>query len=909
MLLTISLCFPTAVIAQFEEQRLIRLSDIAEAHLAQDFVVYGRACKGRAPVNNTDASCDEYIGEGASDAGIVENVTYRHIPNSQLKSERSLERVPDLETFFDFGGTLELLTTDLTLRKYDLVISELMWGIDKGLRDTEGSITIPNPNYNPNILQDQNNPKTITITVPEIRNQETQWIELYNTTDTEITAELYFLFMPFRSHPVRENDTVKIDGISYRVLDAVDTLFNGLWRLPGKSGKRPTTAFVSAYRNIDYQTVEDTNFTRRTQLSGIPFGFDPDGWERTPDRGRRNTELRVVTEGSIVEIPCIATPGTKHVPSMFFERLDRLPVRANTVVINEVRNDTSTENVDWIELKNISNGIVQLENWELSIVTGVGEDNDLVDLPEYELNPGEILLLVNEDPWFTPIIGGINIIGEKAHFLEESSRSYFVDTRLNLPNTGRFVILLRSESDQNRRDRAIQDYAGNGFFVDTSSHFSTGFWPRVGQLIPTDVADFGENTFASPNNTWARIRYQRNDGHHKDAWEVVEAKGGLGYDPGAELLNSPGTPGYDNNAVKTQLENKLSPKPDAEYDDGEISISEIMYDPGANRNRVQWIELYNSSMTQAINLKGWELEIRNLLDEEGRYVRGSFEFDDAVILPNQTLLLVSEKAGTDVPSNRVYDLYRRHRRELRLTRRSDLLLSPTAFYLKLTDTVDPELQGDDVVVDEVGNFDVVGDKRDKLWELPPVSPERRRSVVRLYGGLFKPDKVGLDGKPSPPDDGMKAEGWRRFSAKGLSMSFYGARDDLASPGYRMGGPLPVALSSFRPVRLETGEVLIKWRTESELENAGFNILRSECRAGDFTVVNIKGIIPGHGTSSEHHDYQWTDTMAKPNVIYYYRIEDVSFDGVRQTLATVRLKGHVSAKGKVFQKWGDMKTHG
>ena len=134
-------------------------------------------------------------------------------------------------------------------------------------------------------------------------------------------------------------------------------------------------------------------------------------------------------------------------------------------------------------------------------------------------------------------------------------------------------------------------------------------------------------------------------------------------------------------------------------------------------------------------------------------------------------------------------------------------------------------------------------------------------------------------------------------------------DDLANPGYRRGGPLPVTLAGFRPVRTQSGEVLINWRTESELNNAGFNILRSESesRAGDFRVINVKGIIPGHGTSSEQHLYSYTDTTAKPNVIYYYRIEDVSFGGTRQTLATVRLKGDVSPAGKLTTTWSSLKA--
>ena len=102
-------------------------------------------------------------------------------------------------------------------------------------------------------------------------------------------------------------------------------------------------------------------------------------------------------------------------------------------------------------------------------------------------------------------------------------------------------------------------------------------------------------------------------------------------------------------------------------------------------------------------------------------------------------------------------------------------------------------------------------------------------------------------------------------------------------------------------------MLIRWRTASELNNAGFNILRSETRAGDFSVINVKGIVPGHGTSSDQHLYSYTDTTAKPNVVYYYRIEDISFEGVRQTLATVRLKGDISAAGKLTTTWGDLKA--
>ena len=121
-----------------------------------------------------------------------------------------------------------------------------------------------------------------------------------------------------------------------------------------------------------------------------------------------------------------------------------------------------------------------------------------------------------------------------------------------------------------------------------------------------------------------------------------------------------------------------------------------------------------------------------------------------------------------------------------------------------------------------------------------------------------------------------------------------------------GGPLPVALSKFRPERLETGEVVVRWVTESELNNAGFNILRTEKKEGVFEQVNPE-LIKGQGTTSGRNAYKWTDTTAKPNVVYYYQIQDVSLDGQVQTLRISRLKGNISAAGKATTTWGRLKA--
>ena len=118
-------------------------------------------------------------------------------------------------------------------------------------------------------------------------------------------------------------------------------------------------------------------------------------------------------------------------------------------------------------------------------------------------------------------------------------------------------------------------------------------------------------------------------------------------------------------------------------------------------------------------------------------------------------------------------------------------------------------------------------------------------------------------------------------------------------------PLPVTLSSFKATRTANGAIL-NWITESELDNAGFNILRSHTKTGEFQQINVK-LIQGAGTTSERSTYTWTDATAKPNTVYYYQIEDVSHAGERTRLTTVRLRGLVSASGKLQTRWADVKV--
>ena len=158
---------------------------------------------------------------------------------------------------------------------------------------------------------------------------------------------------------------------------------------------------------------------------------------------------------------------------------------------------------------------------------------------------------------------------------------------------------------------------------------------------------------------------------------------------------------------------------------------------------------------------------------------------------------------------------------------------------------------------------------------------------------------------SAPLPGTEFDSWVSASNVTLAMpTYYGWETDIGTPGYRRGGPLPVALSQFQSVRINAG-VVIRWTTESSLDNAGFNLLRGESRSGLFTQIN-RGLIAGAGTTGERQTYTFTDSAAKPRVIYYYRLEEISLNGARQLLATTRVGGPVTASGKLTTRWSQLK---
>ena len=379
---------------------------------------------------------------------------------------------------------------------------------------------------------------------------------------------------------------------------------------------------------------------------------------------------------------------------------------------------------------------------------------------------------------------------------------------------------------------------------------------------------------------------------------------------------------------------------------GQIYISEVMFAGGGTLP--QWIEISNGSRSEQVNLSGWTLTVENATADADVSVGAKAVFtipEGTKIDPSgqndtpSTILVVTEQGRNNVDgSGQILNLWTDQQTELILlgvTKRRYSLLSDMAFQItlappvpivapaaktaapttaagiaaaraaaaakKAADATAAKVRAD--ATDVVGNLGADGAA---TWALP-MDEGARSSIIRRH----VPVSIGA----AAPEAGEMMDSWALASDTSFAQvthirasSYYGSADDVGTPGFRAGGALPVELSHFRPARnKDTGAVVITWSTQSELNNAGFFIKRSQQRDGEFQIINAT-MIAGAGTTSEKQFYTYEDTTAQPNVVYYYQIEDVSLDGNHQTLTRgIRLKGHIGAAGKATVLWGDLKT--
>jgi hypothetical protein len=96
----------------------------------------------------------------------------------------------------------------------------------------------------------------------------------------------------------------------------------------------------------------------------------------------------------------------------------------------------------------------------------------------------------------------------------------------------------------------------------------------------------------------------------------------------------------------------------------------------------------------------------------------------------------------------------------------------------------------------------------------------------------------------------------------------------------------ITLSSFTATPSDKS-VLLKWTTESEIDNAGFNLYHSESADSGYVKINLS-LIPAEGSSTSGLSYKYIDDSVRNRTTYYYKLEDIDIYG------TSTMHGPVSA---------------
>jgi hypothetical protein len=86
-------------------------------------------------------------------------------------------------------------------------------------------------------------------------------------------------------------------------------------------------------------------------------------------------------------------------------------------------------------------------------------------------------------------------------------------------------------------------------------------------------------------------------------------------------------------------------------------------------------------------------------------------------------------------------------------------------------------------------------------------------------------------------------------------------------------PTNINLSSLKAIP-SNEKVTLKWQTESEIDNAGFNIWRAE----GFQKMN-ETFIPALGSPTAGSDYDFVDQWVLNGKRYFYLLEDIDTDGI------------------------------
>ena len=118
-------------------------------------------------------------------------------------------------------------------------------------------------------------------------------------------------------------------------------------------------------------------------------------------------------------------------------------------------------------------------------------------------------------------------------------------------------------------------------------------------------------------------------------------------------------------------------------------------------------------------------------------------------------------------------------------------------------------------------------------------------------------------------------------------------------------PLPVELSSFSAINLDN-TVKLNWRTETEVSNYGFEILRAHTSTPlSVTEWDVLGFVEGHGNSNSPKEYSFTDDLTLNPALTHtlsYRLKQIDTDGSFEYSKVIEIDLGSPAKFELSQNY-------
>jgi hypothetical protein len=112
-----------------------------------------------------------------------------------------------------------------------------------------------------------------------------------------------------------------------------------------------------------------------------------------------------------------------------------------------------------------------------------------------------------------------------------------------------------------------------------------------------------------------------------------------------------------------------------------------------------------------------------------------------------------------------------------------------------------------------------------------------------------------------------------YSGSGIPGGIYTGFSHFGVFGENSKSALPVTIITLEANAVNNSFIRVHWATEVEINNKGFKVTRSTDGINFYEI----GWADGHGNSTQIQDYDYDDYSVAPNVVYYYRLEQVDYN--------------------------------